>query len=127
MCPDIKSIFATSPGEVIAELLVDDALDAADFLVLMAALKVARPAAFNRALCCLYEIACYRNDESCFAEKVQAADLDKWFISTISGSEFSRSTDARLAALYDSCDKAEAAAVQGLDLEAIFFGTAVTA
>lgn len=121
MCPDIRAIFKDGSAELILSLLLDEVVDTDNGLVLMKPLQAERPIVFNRVLCLLYDIACYCNADTCFADKVAPEDLGKWFISTPADAVYPRSDDALLMQRYANLEEAEAAAVQALGLAQVFF------
>lgn len=86
----------------------------------MRLLFVANRRKANSVLCLVYDVACYRVGDSCFAGDAPPDDHDKWFVSIAAGSF---DTDMSTVPLGASLADAEARAVEHLDLQALFFGT----
>ena len=118
MCPSVLEFLANAPATRIREYLVDEVETPEEGRAAMRHLENRRPAVFNETLCLVYDVACYQNRESCFANHVAAEDLDRWFVSTTVASDL---PDVGELPLSDSEAQAHALAVSRLGLRDIFF------
>lgn len=121
LCSDTLSFLARATPERIHDHLVEEVEDPAHGADTMRWLQANRVDAFNAVLCQLYDIACYKVGDSCFASSADPASLDQWFVSTVVGSEVDQHDAARDIPLCPDEKSAQALAVERLKLTDWFF------
>lgn len=124
LCNDTKTFLARALPERIHEYLVEEVEDPAQGAEAMRWLQANRLDAFNSVLCALYDIACYKVGDTCFASSADPAELDQWFVSTVVGSEVDQLDSAKDIPLCPDEKSAQAMAVERLKLADWFFSHA---
>lgn len=77
----------------------------------------------NEVLCLMYDVWCYKIDDTCFRDQVDPSKLDKWFVSIPANSKEQMFENSEVIEdLYLSRENAEEAAVKGFNLVSEFFG-----
>ena len=115
----ISQYLSTAPAPDIVQWL--ESLETAELgQSALHALLVTDPAKGNNVLCELYDVACYKVGDSCFADDAPVEERGKWFISVIAGTFCD--VDMVSLPLADSLSEAQAIAVAELQLKELFFG-----
>lgn len=118
LCVKMREFASNATASRVVEFLTEEAQTASEGHQLMQHLAATRPEIAHEVLCRLYDVACYKVGDSCFASEAPEDELEKWFVSTLV--DETRFDNTELIPLADTLAAAQALAVEKLRLMEIF-------